>query len=534
MQKNVEKFWNTFYEKGFTKKDELLREMIRIKLTKLYLQNNDLPIKEVSEDADKLYKIMKSASEENIGYFPGDRVFFQEIFKLGKEIDLLDFTLQTYKNDRTGKIISPKYLTHHIISIIKTENPISILITEAEKNLKGLKKVLETFPDKKFTLTSENKLMYLVLKLYFDKFSNVNVKFQSIYRRLLLKDRFDLIFSIPTFGEKFDLDEIPDNYMMRESEGIAVENLLNYINKEGNLYAIVPAKFTFSGGGFKNLRKHITQKYNLDFIYTLPEGTFRPYTSIKTYMLSISNEKKKKIKLGNLVLEKERLNLEDEKEIPIEDFAKYSDWRVDLFLSENLEEIEKFKQSKVDKVKLKTVAEIFRGKSIMKKDLRPGNTHVLNISNIENGQILFDDLDTIDEEERKIKRYELMENDLVITCRGTVNKVAVFKGTDKQVIASANIIVVRFKEEIISDYIKIFMESPIGTTMIKSFQRGTVVMNINPKDIGEMVVPILPLQKQKQIVKQYNDELYLYINTIKSAEKRWKDKRTKIYEDILK
>lgn len=133
----------------------------------------------------------------------------------------------------------------------------------------------------------------------------------------------------------------------------------------------------------------------------------------------------------------------------------------------------------------------------MKNDLQPGEISVLNISNIEDGQIDYETMDTIDEEERKVKRYELIDNDLVMTCRGTVNKVAIYEPNgDKKVIASANIIVILFKEKIISNYVKIFLESAVGTELIKIFQRGSTVMNINPKDISELEVPVVDVEKQ--------------------------------------
>ncbi|MCG8538837.1 MAG: restriction endonuclease subunit S [Clostridia bacterium] len=534
MINNIEQFWNVLYQREISSKEELIREIIRVKLTENYILNNLLSNEDEMIWSDRLYEIMKESTEEEIGYFPGDRDLFKEIFNIGKSIDLQEFAVKTYKNDRMGTIIAPVHLTNYMVDIIEDSEAKSVLITDAEKSLVGLRNVVKSFKNITFTLTSENKLMYLLLKLIFIQSENVSVIHQSVYKRLLLKQNLDLILCLPTFGMKFDVEEISNKYMTRESEGIAVENLLELIDEKGMIYIIVPARLTFSGGSFERLRNYITSEYSIKSIYTLPEGTFRPYTGIKTYMLGITNKTVQQIKLGNLELDNEEFILTDEKEISINDFNKYSDWRVELFLSENQDEVQKFKTSKTEKVKLKDVAEIFRGKSIMKKDIQPGKIHVLNISNIEDGQIIYDDMDTIDEEERKIKRYELLEKDLVITCRGTINKVAVYEGSNKAIIASANIIVIRFKGDILSDYVKIFLESPIGTTIIRSFQRGTTVMNINPKDIGEMEIPIALLDKQEQIVKQYIKERELYVETIRNAERRWISHKTEIYEKLLK
>lgn len=531
VKNQIEQFWNSLYSREISSKKELIREMVRIKLTEDELEKISLCKEEIS--SDDLYETMKKITEEELGYFPGDRDYFKELYDLARAIDLQEFTIQTYKNDRMGTIIAPMHLTGYMANILESNNVNNVLITDAEKNLIGLENIIEEFKNIQFTLTSENKLTFLLLKLIFKGFENARVKHQSIYKKLVIEDRFDLVLCLPTFGLKFDPEEVSNKYMTRESEGIAVENLLEVMDHTGKFFVIVPARFTFSGGGFEGIRNKIMSDYGLESIYTLPEGTFRPYTGIKTYMLGISNESVSEIELGNLKLEDEEFILQDQKIVTKEEFNKYTDWRVELFLSENQDELQKFKESEVPKVKLKDVAEIFRGKSVMKKDIQPGKIHVLNISNIEDSHIIFDEMDTIDEEERKIRRYELLDNDLVVTCRGTINKVAVYKASNKFVIASANIIVIRFKENVMSDYVKIFMESPVGSTIIKSFQRGTTVMNINPKDIGEMEVPIADIEVQKQIVDEYINENKLYIDTIRKAEKRWETHKQEIYSKII-
>ncbi|MFA6815013.1 MAG: restriction endonuclease subunit S [Parabacteroides sp.] len=532
MKNKIGKFWDSLYNREICSKKELVREMVRIKLTeverkKISLCKEDLP----SED---LYETMKKRTEEELGYFPGDRDFFYELYDLGRDIDLQEFAIQTYKNDRMGMILAPMHLASYMANIIESNNINNVLITDAEKSLVGLVNVIKEFKNIQFTLTSENRLMFLLLSLLFKGFESVCVKHLSIYKKLVIGERFDLVLCLPAFGLKLDSDDVLNKYMTRESEGIAVENLLRVIDRTGKLFVIVPARFTFSGNGFERIRNKIISDYGLESIYTLPEGTFRPYTGIKTYMLGISNELVSETELGNLKLESDVFIRRNKKKITKEEFNKYTDWRVELLLSENQDEIQKFKKSEVPKFKLKEVAEIFRGKSVMKKDVQPGKIHVLNISNIENGHIFFDKMDTIDEEKRKIKRYELLDKDLVVTCRGTMNKVAVYKASDKFVIASANIIVIRFQKNVMSDYVKIFMESPVGSTIIKSFQRGTMVMNINPKDVGEMEVPIANIEVQKKIVEEYLNENKLYIDTIKKAESRWETHKQELFDKILK
>jgi hypothetical protein len=43
--------------------------------------------------------------------------------------------------------------------------------------------------------------------------------------------------------------------------------------------------------------------------------------------------------------------------------------------------------------------------------------------------------------------------------------------------------VIRPNNRVLSDYLKIFFESPVGVALIKSFQRETNIVNINHTDI---------------------------------------------------
>lgn len=66
---------------------------------------------------------MKKTTEDELGFFPADRDDFVDIYEILKEIDLIDFTLEIFKNDRMGTIISQSYLTRYIIDKVQKNNP---------------------------------------------------------------------------------------------------------------------------------------------------------------------------------------------------------------------------------------------------------------------------------------------------------------------------------------------------------------------------------------------------------------------------
>ncbi|NLL18363.1 MAG: N-6 DNA methylase [Clostridia bacterium] len=530
MDPNIEIALNIFYQREIISREQLLTEILRVKQTMAALKAEGSP--ELPEDKERLFQVMKKTTEQELGYFPGDRDFFAKIYEVCREVDLIEFTLSIYKNDRLGTVIAPAYLIDLIHQYIDSRKTNSILIPEAEKHLAGLVSLVERYPDKQFTFTTELYKMYLMLSLGFDRYENVKVKHLSIYSSTIMEGKFDYIYTLPHFAGKWEGDR--EQYITNQTDGIAIENLLPLLSTSGTLTAIVPARLAFAGDSFAKLRTHITDNYHLDSVFIIPEGTFRPYTAIKTYMLNISIEPSETVTIGTITYENGKVAVDEQKRIATTIFSRQEDWRVELMLSDDDENLKKFRESSHQKVKLKEVAEVFRGKSVLKKDTTPGgNISVLNISNIENGQINYNEMDTIAEEERKVKRYELADGDVVLSCRGTAIKSAVFQQQKKPIIASANLIVVRPKKEVMGEYIRIFFESPIGRTLIKSFQRGTTVMNINYLDIMEIELPLLPLNEQAAMVSKYNQEWAAYKKAVEEAETRWNQTKTSIYNQLL-
>jgi hypothetical protein len=523
---NIDLALNRLYQREIVTREQLLNEILRVKFTQKALQSSVKDIK----DKEKLFQFMKKVTEDELGFFPADRDDFIDIYETLKSVDLIDFVLKIFKDDKMGTIMSSGYLTNYILDTALEVNPKKILITEAEKHLAGLENFINRFNKSQITLTTQSKPMNLLLQLAFGHENNIRIVFESIYTECLSGEKFDYIYSIPSFGYK--PDNIGRQFITRDSDGIAVENMLEHLEENGYLSIIIPAKITFASMGYELLRKFITDYYSVRNIFILPEGTFRPATSIKTYLFVITKTLQETIEVGTFSIEKERFYVNDRKQIDMKEFITHEDWRVELLLSDDDDNIKKYKNSSLEKVRIKDVAEVFRGKSILKKDTSVGNISVINISNIEDGEINYFDMDTIYEEERKIKRYELLDNDVVLSCRGTAIKTAVFKEQDKLIIASANVIVIRPKEKILGEYIKIFFESPIGMAIIKSFQRGTTVMNINHSDIMEMEIPLVPMQVQMEMVESYNQESTRYKEAIQIAEKRWSSIKTSLYEKL--
>ena len=110
---------------------------------------------------------------------------------------------------------------------------------------------------------------------------------------------------------------------------------------------------------------------------------------------------------------------------------------------------------------------------------------------------------------------------------------AIFTKQTFSCIPSSNLIVIRPNEGLLGGYLKVFLESSVGIKLIKSIQRGTTVVNINYKDLGQLEIPILSLAEQNKIINIYEEEKENYITTVEAAKDRWGKMKNNILEKML-
>jgi len=69
--------------------------------------------------------------------------------------------------------------------------------------------------------------------------------------------------------------------------------------------------------------------------------------------------------------------------------------------------------------------------------------------------------------------------------------------------------------------------------LIKTYQRGTVVVNLNHKDLGQLEVPVLTLDEQKEIIDTYETAMKEFKTTIESAETKWLKVKSSMLERMI-
>lgn len=517
-ESNLSNAINVVRSYGFGDQSGMIDLLYRVVLTKIALSSNE-------GDRDTVYRTMQEASAA-LSRFPGDADLFFAIYNALSPLDERDILSFINIANNGRELFVPDVLVKKFSEYIEADTS-KVLVTECEQYGPSLLDVIESNPKIQFTLISRQAIKTELLSVVYAGIKNVKLLTADIYSYGFTTEKYDLILCIPIFGGRALVNG--EDFISREPDLIAVQNLLYHINIDGNLVMVLPAKITFGGGSTASLREYIERNYKIKEISALPAGLFTPYTSIRTYLFVFSTGRTDDVVLRQYESDQpirktspcKKLVAKNEILLFCDEFADLNGWSIDMAFSEEDEDIKAFSASPVKKLRLKDVATVFRGKAVNTK-AESGNVAVINISNITDTGIDYKNLDQIEEEERKVSRYILEDGDVLVTARGTTVKIAVFEKQPMICIPSANINVIRPKDMLRGAYLKLFLESPVGIKMLQSLQRGTVVVNINYKDVFELEVPVLPLEAQDALIEEYNTGLKFYKETIAAAEEGWR------------
>ena len=191
--------------------------------------------------------------------------------------------------------------------------------------------------------------------------------------------------------------------------------------------------------------------------------------------------------------------------------------------------IENYNTNALSKTPLKNVVDCFKGKAFS-STITNGNIAVINLSNMTETGIKYSELKTIASEQPSILRYLLRDGDVLVASKGTIKKVAVFEEQDIDVVASANITILRPKSNILGTYIMLFLLSPLGQALLEEADTGKNIMNISTDKLISIEIPVVPLVKQTFLIQRYNLSLNDYKRKLTRAIQEWQF----VKHDILK
>lgn len=191
---------------------------------------------------------------------------------------------------------------------------------------------------------------------------------------------------------------------------------------------------------------------------------------------------------------------------------------------------------------LSEVADIKRGLQLSKIDMENNeklpimNTHnYIKISDINNDTIEIDKNKTEQINnlaESKISSYELKPNDILISARGTLIKIAIFKESMDKSVFSGNVLLIRVKPNYNPHFLKFYLNSSKGQEIIASMQGGSTITSLNPNKLKEMPVPNITLEEQNILAERIKSNEEIYKQRIDQAKKIYEQNISAINEEI--
>lgn len=134
---------------------------------------------------------------------------------------------------------------------------------------------------------------------------------------------------------------------------------------------------------------------------------------------------------------------------------------------------------------------------------------------------------------REMKRFELFPRDLIMSCSGTMGKVAIVPdGIPKGIINQA-LLKLSPKKDIIAEFLKYWMNSPNFQNELIKLSQGVAIKNVaSVKVLKEIQIYLPPLPEQKRIVAILDEAFEGIDRAIANAEKNLANAR-ELFESYL-
>lgn len=374
-------------------------------------------------------------------------------------------------------------------------------------------------------------------------------------------DKFDVMLANPPFMSPKGGVSTHSKFSIQSnrSEVLFVDYIMNHLRPKGRAGIIIPEGIIFqSTTAHKKLRENLV-KDGLCAVVSLPSGVFNPYAGVKTSILIFDNEvaKQKKeilfLKIENdgfdLGAQRRPINKNDLPEA-VEIFNKWKlDKKIESKIATYVErkkilENEDFNLSgdnyriavdysnaKWPIVEMGEIADFVRGpfgSSIKRSVCVPKSINTYKV--YEQGNIIQNDFNRgeyyiTEKQFKQLSRFELKPGDIVITCAGTLGKIAITPQFIERGIINSVLMRIRPNvSRVLGEYFAYILKSPQIQGGISDRAIGVALKNMfATSELKKFKIPIPPLEIQEQIV----DELDGYQKIIKGSKQifeNWKPK----------
>ena len=472
-----------------------------------------------------------------------------------------------------GQFRTPRHIIDFIVEIIQPNKGDKILdpaCGTAGFLISAHKHILNKNTDKRFgdKLSSSEKVILLnniygydispdmirlsLVNLFLHGFTEDDLNIRE-YDSLTSEDRwneyFDVVLANPPFMTPKGGIRPHNRFSIKSNraEVLFVNYIMEHLTPKGKAGIVVPEGIIFqSGTAYKQLRKSLIEKYLIGVV-SLPSGVFNPYSGVKTSILLLDrqlSQKTDKIFFGKV--ENDGYDLgKQRREIEKNDLPKIKDSVLDyinnlkegiyqehqnltyvskeeiinssdigLSFERYLEEDKRISSFKT--LKLNSFLRFDNGYAFKSEEYVSEGLRIIRIKNVQKGVVVDDDPKFYPIEKlQEFKNFELFENDILISLTGNVGRVGKIKKDHLPALLNQRVCRVRIGGDIIDrDYLFNILNTRWFEDYCISNSTGSAQKNLSTKVLGEIEIPLPPVEVQKEIV----EELEQYQKVIDGAK----------------
>ena len=446
--------------------------------------------------------------------------------------------------------------------------------------------ILKNNPGQRIVGQELNRTTYsfAIIYLYCLNATNTEV-FQgnSLSEPLFLDQKFDRVITNAPFGLRADhrtWELLQKDSYNRFRYGLPSKTSLDWafimnglagLNDDGKAVFAVSNSALFMGSQVTKIRENFLAADLIEAVIALPAGLFAPNTQIPTAILVINKNKERlinKVRMINatsIPVTKSRAGVtlpEDSIKKIIEAYEGNDD--VEGFVkSVNSEEIRKQdsillpeqyvkdtvykieggtfieidaeKWSGTETVELADVAEIYRGfNAISSDEANDGKYEFIKISDLNNQEVDFSKLAKGNvKENSKVEKYQIQEGDILLSVRGTTDKLARITEDRPNTLITQNLVGIRPKKgKVDSSWLLEYLSSPLGLAELASIRVGTTIAQLPMKGLAVLKVPRIPLEEQKKMMDAYQDERSALDKQLSEIMKKIQHSKEQLYQEM--
>lgn len=193
----------------------------------------------------------------------------------------------------------------------------------------------------------------------------------------------------------------------------------------------------------------------------------------------------------------------------------------------------KYEEETGNLVPIKEFAEVIRGVNLPSRrqiESAEGELYpVIQIRDVEDGEIQFEKIDKFPIQTRDIERVTAKPGDILVSSRGTQQKIAIVPEHTEQVLVSSMFVIIRLTSDKVNPlYVKRILESPAGQYFFEVNQSGSVVTVLTPNDIKSIEIPLLSIDQQTEFIS----ELKRADDIIRKAQEERKNLYFNAYQNV--